>query len=159
MNTDYYTSLPKKYIGAGVLFTNEQAEILLLKLTYKDGYEVPGGVVDANEAPKQAALREVQEELNLVVPVGNLLVVDHWYVQNELDNIQMIFDGGVLKPQQIKQIQLQATEISASVFLTVRAIQAETDQMQSRLLNRVLLAFRARSEQICIYAENGIIIT
>ena len=55
----YYESLPKKRMGAGCLFFNERNEVLLVKPTYKPGWEIPGGVVEDNESPKQCCQREV----------------------------------------------------------------------------------------------------
>lgn len=71
----FYKSLPCKRMAAGVLFFNDEDKVLLVKMSYKDGWGIPGGVVDANESPLQGALREVQEELNLTVPKETLSLV------------------------------------------------------------------------------------
>lgn len=47
-----------------VLYKNR---ILLIKNSYRDGWTLPGGGVKRNETPIQAAIREVKEEVGLVV--------------------------------------------------------------------------------------------
>jgi 8-oxo-dGTP diphosphatase len=73
---DYTTTLPRKRMGAGVLFGDGAGRVLLVEPAYKDYWEIPGGCVDADESPYQAAIREAKEELGLSIVPGRLLVAD-----------------------------------------------------------------------------------
>lgn len=40
---------------------------------FKDGWEFPGGKVEPDETPQEALVREIKEELNTIIEVGELL--------------------------------------------------------------------------------------
>ena len=55
---EYHQSLPKKRISAGCLFFDRSRRLLIVKPTYKEGWEIPGGSVNANASPLLACVRE-----------------------------------------------------------------------------------------------------
>lgn len=47
---------------------------------FKDGWEFPGGKIESDETPKQALVREIKEELDTEIEVGELLdIVEYDY--------------------------------------------------------------------------------
>jgi 8-oxo-dGTP diphosphatase len=135
-------------MAAGVLFRDADGRVLLVKPTYKDGWDIPGGYVEPGESPKQAARREVLEELGIEVPIGRLLVVDWAPHPNEGDKVLFIFDGG----------QLQNRNLSSSAPDEIEEVKfwAEGDLprlLPTRLRDRVANALRANGADT--YLEHG----
>ena len=81
---------------------------------YRDTWDVPGGVVEAEESPHAACRREVAEEIGLERPLGRVLAVD-WVQMEDLDypeGLVVIYDGGVLTPREISGIRVPAEELA-----------------------------------------------
>jgi 8-oxo-dGTP diphosphatase len=78
--------------AAGVLFV-DGGRVLLVEPSYKQHWDIPGGIVEPGESPRDAAAREVKEELGLTVEPGRLLVVDAVVLPNGELLTAYIFDG------------------------------------------------------------------
>lgn len=147
----FYQSLPSKRMAAGVLFINNQEQILLVEPTYKSVWEIPGGTVEINESPRQGAEREILEELGLSCSLQQLLCLD--YVPedpNHTESLQFIFWGGLLSPEQIAQIQLPAGELRSFEFKALDQIESF---LQPRLYRRILQAWQALQSKQFKYLE------
>lgn len=69
--------LPAIPASAGALIFDRRGRLLILKPTYKSGWTIPGGVMEADgETPWEACQREVREECGLEVRTGRLVCVD-----------------------------------------------------------------------------------
>jgi 8-oxo-dGTP diphosphatase len=113
-------SLPKKRMGAGALFLDEEGQILLVNPTYKPQWEIPGGIVEQNESPRQACRREVYEEIGLTKPIERLLSISYTSANDKrTEALMFIFWGGVLTSAEIATIRLPATELSEYRFVTL----------------------------------------
>ncbi|GAA3957195.1 NUDIX domain-containing protein [Actinoplanes auranticolor] len=153
MSKDFTATLPRKRMGAGVLLSDDRGRVLLVEPTYKDYWEIPGGAVEADESPYTAVGRELKEELGLVVQPGRLLVTDWVPPRPErTEGLMMVFDGGVLTPEQTAQIRLPVEELRSWAWCTER----EAGERLSELLaRRIAAAVRARAEETVVYLENG----
>jgi 8-oxo-dGTP diphosphatase len=135
-------------MAAGVLFRDSAGRVLLVKPSYKAGWDIPGGYVEPGESPKQAARREVLEELGIEVPIGRLLVVDWAPHPNEGDKVLFIFDGGQLGERHLSSPT--PDEIEEIRFWEEGAFPA---LLPARLHNRVASALHANGANT--YLEHG----
>lgn len=148
---EYYQSLPKKRMGAGCLLFNEQGQVLLVKPNYKPGWEIPGGIVELDESPRECCQREVKEEIGLQRVIGPLLVVDYNHATEKTESLMFVFDGGVLSAAEIDSIVLQADELDGFAFFTEETLPTE---MTDTLRRRVLAAWQQRASEGARYLEN-----
>jgi ADP-ribose pyrophosphatase YjhB (NUDIX family) len=49
----------RKRVSADLLIADHYGRILLVNPTYKSGWDLPGGMAEANEPPVEAAAREL----------------------------------------------------------------------------------------------------
>ncbi|RYI98950.1 MAG: NUDIX hydrolase [Actinomycetales bacterium] len=68
--------LPTKRVIAQGLLRDERGRVLLCRLTYKSEWDLPGGVIEVGEAPGLGLVRELQEELGVTLPLGDLVTVN-----------------------------------------------------------------------------------
>lgn len=123
--------LPAKRVAAGVLARNRRGEALVLQTSYKPQWEVPGGLVEPDEGLVAATRRELAEELGVVLPVGELLVIDACPARGPLlDIICLVFDGGVHDDALVERFTYPDGEI-------IGAHWADRAQLQQRCSSRV----------------------
>ncbi|MEE6257108.1 NUDIX hydrolase [Plantactinospora sonchi] len=150
---DYTATLPGKRMGAAVLIRHDDGRILLVEPAYKDHWELPGGTVEADESPYDAAVRELAEELGLSVTPGRLLVLD-WVPPRtgRTEGVMVVYDGGVLDTTRAAGIRLPADELRSWAWSTP----AEAAQRLSPLLaRRAAAATQAVTDGVTAYLENG----
>lgn len=137
--------------AAGALFLDERGRVLLVEPTYKPGWDIPGGVIEAGETPSAACAREIQEELGLSMDVGRLLVVD-WAPHPKGEKVLFVFDGGLLGERTARSIRLQAEELASYRFVPPREI---GEWLPPRLIRRVSAAVVAKDDGTIHYLEHA----
>lgn len=116
---EFVASLPRKRMAAGVLVLGEGGRVLIVKPTYRDGWLIPGGAVEAGEAPSETCRREVAEELSIPLRVGRLLCVEYLPPYDDYtESVQFVFDGGVMAESVFATLHLPADELSDARFAT-----------------------------------------
>lgn len=78
---------------------------------FKGGWEFPGGKIEEGETPQEALVREIKEELNVEIEVGELLDV----VEYDYPNFHLSMDCFICK---IKSGELVLNEHEAAKWLT-----------------------------------------
>jgi len=143
--------VPRIPVSAGALVFDEAGRLLILKPTYKAGWTVPGGQVEADgETPWEACRREAREESGVEIETARLACVDFLRPrEGRPGGVRFLFDCGVLDAEKLRHVEVQAVEITEFGFVPV----AEALELLSGpLRRRVRAAVRART---CQYLEDG----
>lgn len=142
-------------VASGVLLFDEQDRFLLVDPTYKPGWEFPGGVVEAGEAPAEAGIREVAEELGLRLgTVPKLLLVD-WEAPRPpgYGGLRFLFDGGRLSGEDAAQLLLPGSELRGWRFVTEEEAAV---MLPPTRYERLRWALRARERSTVLNLEAGV---
>jgi 8-oxo-dGTP pyrophosphatase MutT (NUDIX family) len=131
--------LPRKRAISQMLIRDADGRVLLCQLTYKQDWDLPGGVVEVGESPQLAVVREVEEELGLQIPAGDLLLTDWLPPWGGWDDaLCLVFDGGVHPTGITDRIVKQAREIRAAEFCTLDEVRERCADFTTRRIEASL---------------------
>ena len=143
--------LPMIPVSAGALIFDSARRLLILKPTYKTGWTIPGGIMEADgETPWEACRREVREECGIDVRAGRLACTDFRPARpGRPGGIRYLFDCGPADDAALAAITLQPEEIAE---YRLASLGAALTLLRPPITRRVRAATRRRR---FIYLENG----
>ncbi len=145
--------LPRKRAIAQMLVRDPAGRVLLCRLTYKQDWDLPGGVVEVGESPQLAVSRELDEELGLAVKAGPLLLTDWLPPWSGWDDaLCLVFDGGVREASVLDEAVYQPREIRSARFCTPDEVREHCADFTAR---RIESALRALDGGGAAYTESG----
>lgn len=147
--------LPRKRAISQMLIRSTDGQVLLCQLTYKNDWDLPGGVVEVGESPQLAVSREVLEELGLAIDAGPLVLTDWLPAWGGWDDaVCLVFDGGTHDHSVVSTIVRQRREIRAARFCTIEEIHELCADFTAR---RLVAALRNLSDEPGpSYTESGL---
>lgn len=99
---------PSYTLGAQARIERDDGRILLVKAAYRWRWGMPGGLMDAGEAPAEAVAREVLEETGLRI---ELLGEPRVLVETVMQRVNFIYDAKPAQGSDPDDIRPQASEI------------------------------------------------
>jgi 8-oxo-dGTP diphosphatase len=144
----YHQTLPSKRMASGALLWNDSGKVLIVEPSYKILCELPGGVVESGESPLDAVVREVREELGLVLPPAAFSLASIDYLRETEDRteaLQFVWAGTILTSSQIDSIRLPSDELSGFAFVTPEDAQERLGPVVGPRLLRAVSAIRANT--------------
>jgi len=134
-----------------MLILDEEGRLLIVEPAYKATWEIPGGVVEAHESPRQAAIRETAEELGLSCKPLRLLAVDYCDENDErTESLNFIFLGPVLTAEDVAAIRLNTGELLSYQLL---APKKAARLLNKKLRRRVRRCLKIVNKKRCLYME------
>ena len=149
--TEETIPLPAIPVSAGALIFDRKGRLLILKPTYKSGWTIPGGVMEADgESPWEACQREVREETGIEVGRGRLAAMDFRRPRpGRPGGIRFLFDCGRVSDGALAGIVVQPEEISE---YRLAALPDALGLLRGPIRRRVRAAARGRRP---VYLEDG----
>src|SRR5215472_18857182 len=120
MTSDTSARFATPRIASGALFVDHE-RVFLVRKTYGNQWDIPGGYVDRGESPASACEREIQEELGLERAVKRLLVHDWAPNDIEGDKALYVFDCGELGEDE-HRMRLDGTEIDGVKWVPIEDV-------------------------------------
>jgi RimJ/RimL family protein N-acetyltransferase/8-oxo-dGTP pyrophosphatase MutT (NUDIX family) len=125
--------LPRKRAISQLLVRDHDGRVLICRMTYKNDWDLPGGVVEVGESPQVAAAREVEEELALQINAGRLLLTDWLPPWSGWDDaVCLVFDGGEHDASVTHDIVKEAREIREAEFATLDQVRERCADFTAR---------------------------
>ncbi|SCF12835.1 NUDIX domain-containing protein [Micromonospora echinospora] len=140
-------------VASGALFLDGEGRVLLVRPTYKEHWEIPGGYVEPGESPRSACNREIEEELGFKIEVGQMLVVDWAPAEHEGDKLLFIFDANTAATVREQDICFSDGELREWRYVSTEDLE---NFVPHRLARRVRTAVIASEQRKAAYAEHGI---
>jgi RimJ/RimL family protein N-acetyltransferase/8-oxo-dGTP pyrophosphatase MutT (NUDIX family) len=146
--------LPRKRAISQLLVRDQRGRVLLCQLTYKQDWDLPGGVVEVGESPQLAVEREVEEELGLALKAGPLVLTDWLPPWGGWDDaLCLVFDGGEHDPEILDRMVAQVREIRTAEFCTVEQVRERAADFTARRVEAALSNLRGDTGPA--YSESG----
>lgn len=118
-------SFDKRVASASIILEDAAGMVLIVKAHYKEYWTFPGGMLDIGESPKQAAIREVFEEVGIVLDES--AVTFGWVASRtsrQLMTYQFVFKAALSEDDKSKVV-LQHNEIAESRLVSRDDVQAD----------------------------------
>jgi 8-oxo-dGTP pyrophosphatase MutT (NUDIX family) len=145
--------LPRKRAIGQMLVRDLDGRVLLCNLTYKTDWDLPGGVVEVDESPREAVGREIEEELGLDLPAGPLVLTDWLPAWSGWDDaLCLVFDGGAHDASLLDSVVREPREIRAAEFCSIEQVHERCADFTAR---RIVAALANVGGAGPAYTESG----
>ncbi|WP_330174520.1 NUDIX hydrolase [Streptomyces sp. NBC_01498] len=137
---------PRRRIGAVVLVRNNAGDVLLVKPTYKEGWQLPGGAAHQGEKVSDAAARELKEETGLNIDVTHFVALDHVPANEETgspEGFNVVCNGGTLTAQDAANVAVPedaAKELSSLRWVPLAELDSHALPYQERRIRQAVAA-------------------
>lgn len=131
-------------MSAGVLIRDDAERVLFVVPSYKEHWDIPGGVCEDGEAPWRTARRECAEEIGIDRSLGPLLVIDYVPSDGRMpEGLAFIFDGGRITADDAARLKLTDPEILSVQLLSLDDAAPRLKPSLGRRIHAALAAVQA----------------
>ena len=134
------------------LIFDEEGKLLVVKPTYKNYWHIPGDVIENNESPYCACIREVLEETNLEVIPLRLLAVNYTGIEEEkIGALVFVSNCRNIKSDLKRNIKIPEDEIEDFRFIDKKDVYKYLDERIAKIVDEY---FKSMIKNETIYLDN-----
>lgn len=112
---------PKRRISAGAIIRDGSGALLIVKPKYRDGWLLPGGIVESGETPAEGLRRETKEEVGIVARLTRLICVDCMPATSIFgESIHFLFECDNLNAEEAASVHIRDDELSGFRFCYIK---------------------------------------
>lgn len=140
--------------AAHAVIHDRRGRLVAVNPSYKQGWDLPGGMAEEGETPREAAAREIAEEIGIAVDPGRLLVRDVCLAGEHGPVIaHFVFDAPVLDDEAVRGLRAVDLELTGAAALPPEDARAA---LAPDVLRRVEAALHVRDNGLgTAYLEEG----
>lgn len=139
-------------VAAGVVIVRDHS-VLMVRPTYKEFWDIPGGYVEPGESPEAACKREIKEELDLSANTLQLAAIDWAPNEKEGDKLLFLFLAPHLTDIDPASLRFPDQELTEARFIDLDELAQFTIPRLVRRLTTTAAA--VESGQFPVYLEHG----
>lgn len=150
-NKAWSKTLPGKMCSACLVIMSPDNKVLMVKANYKNHWTFPSGIVDENESPKSAAIRETAEETGIKIDGNKCIFLTVVYSDSSTggrDRFNFAFRSK-LSNKNIK-LAIPNDEIEKAEFVDIKDIASRSDNKGSYTIFQKILSGEVNDK----YAES-----
>ena len=121
----FYKSLAKRAASANVIIQDADGRALVVKANYKPYWTFPGGWIDKGETPRQAAIRELKEEVGVAVSTSDLELFSVIERITKFADTHLFVFRLVQPAKTSSDVTLQATELDEHDWVTKQDVRTK----------------------------------
>lgn len=142
-------------VAAHAVILDRRGRLIAVNPSYKDGWDLPGGMADDGETPQEAATREIAEEIGIDLELGRLLVRDVCAAGDDGPPIaHFVFDAPVLDDDVVQELRAVDPELIGAAALPPERVRSA---LAPAVLRRVDVALRVRADgTACVDLAGGV---
>ncbi|MFJ4093425.1 NUDIX domain-containing protein [Kitasatospora sp. NPDC089913] len=140
-------SPPRRRSDHYALVRNVEGAVLMVATTYQRGLVLPGGSAESNELPHLAARRHVEIVTGLVLPLKDVVAVDHTEGNVFPERLTLVFDGGTATEDHEAAVMrhLLPDDVKSLFWVKGHDIPILMDPHYARLVEQALTAVDRRT--------------
>jgi len=147
-------TLDRRVSSAVLILEDSEGRALIVKANYKTYWTFPGGIIDKDETPKEAAIRETKEEVGIVVEPSTVEFVAVINRKSELAQTYQFLFRTLLTDKMLQTIVLQTSEMDEYAFVTKKDV-TKHDRVYGKVIQHWVTDALGYVEQQFNARENG----